>query len=179
MLAIGCVRSEQTVSTTAIPLQLPAPVARSSLGMVVSGSPIASQVGADILESGGNAVDAAVATAFALAVVEPSMSGLGGRTQILIRTRDGQFHGIDGGTSVPRSYAGGAPASEDAYGYQTIGVPGTPAALALALERHGTMPLARVLQPAIRLARNGFVLSGAEAQRIATDSLRLREFEGS
>jgi gamma-glutamyltranspeptidase/glutathione hydrolase len=152
----------------------PSPVARATTGMVVSGSAIASRVGASILEKGGNAVDAAVATAFALSVVEPTMSGIGGRTQLLIRARDGSFHGIDGGTSVPASYpSGAAPEGDDAHGYKTIGVPGTPAALAQALEQHGTISLAQALQPAIELARDGFILAEAEAERIAGEAGRM------
>ncbi len=157
-----------------------AQVLRSSRGMVVSGSPIASTVGARVLDEGGNAVDAAVATAFALSVVEPSMSGIGGRTQLLIGTRRGEFYGIDGGTAVPASYPPGTVASsDDAYGFQTIGVPGTVAALASALERFGTWPLARVLAPAIALANAGFDLPAAEAARFAGEAERLRESEGA
>ena len=156
------------------------PILRSTRGMVVSGSSMASAVGARVLEAGGNAVDAAVATAFALSVVEPSMSGIGGRTQLLIRTRSGEFFGIDGGTAVPAAYPPGTvPASDDAYGYKTVGVPGTVAALANALERHGTWPLARVLAPAIALARDGFVLPAAEAARIAAEADQLKETEGA
>lgn len=173
VLLSGCARRE-AVSVAAREVPPPAPVVRAVTGMVVSGSAIASRVGARVLEEGGNAVDAAVATAFALSVVEPTMSGIGGRTQLLIRTRDGTFHGIDGGTSVPAAYPPGTvPASDTARGYRTIGVPGTPAALALALERHGTIPLARALQPAIALARDGFVLPAAEAERIAGEGSRL------
>ncbi|MGH7470342.1 MAG: gamma-glutamyltransferase family protein [Longimicrobiales bacterium] len=162
------------------PDTLLAPVVRSARGMVVSGSPIASAVGARILEQGGNAVDAAVATAFALSVVEPTMSGIGGRTQLLIRTQRGEYFGIDGGTAVPSAYPQGTvPPSDDAYGYQTIGVPGTVHALATALARHGTLPLARVLAPAVELARNGFILSPAEAARIANDSAKLTGFDGA
>jgi gamma-glutamyltranspeptidase/glutathione hydrolase len=157
-----------------------APVAHSTNGMVVSGAPLASAVGAHVLAQGGNAVDAAVATAFALAVVEPTMSGLGGRTQLLVRTPAGAYYGIDGGTAVPAAYPPGAvPPAESAYGYRTIGVPGTVAALSSALERHGTWPLARVLAPAIDLARNGFALTAEEAARIARDSAQLAEFAGS
>src|SRR5262245_27855420 len=156
-----------------------AQVLRSARGMVVSGSAIASAVGARVLQDGGNAIDAAVATAFALSVVEPSMSGLGGRTQLLIRTRSGEFAGIDGGTAVPAAYPPGTvPSSDDAYGYKTIGVPGTVAALSAALHRYGTEPLARVLAPALALARDGFELPAAEATRFANEAERLRETEG-
>jgi gamma-glutamyltranspeptidase / glutathione hydrolase len=154
--------------------------ARSPAAMVVTGSPIATRIGARVLEQGGNAVDAAIAAAFALSVVEPSMSGLGGRTQILLRRADGSFVGIDGTTQVPPSYAVEPPlADEGAYGYPTVAIPGTVAALARALDEHGTWPLARVLAPAIAVAEHGFVLPADEAARIAAAAERLREFAGS
>jgi gamma-glutamyltranspeptidase/glutathione hydrolase len=147
--------------------------------MVVSGSQLATDVGAKVLESGGNAVDAAVATAFALSVVEPSMSGLGGRTQILLRSPEGEFFGVDGTTEVPD----GAPAEpaeeEDLYGYPTIGVPGTVAALAIAHAAYGTRSWAELIAPAIALAEGGFALTPEEAERIAGVAEQLREFEGS
>lgn len=179
IVVITCTRASAQVAVATTD-SLATQIARSPRGMVVSGSPLATTVGARVLEQGGNAVDAAVATAFALAVVEPTMSGIGGRTQLLIRTSNGSYVGIDGGTAVPASYPPGAvPADEATYGYRSIGVPGTVAALTGALERYGTRPLAEILAPAIQLARAGFVLSREEAARIASDSVRLREFEGS
>ncbi len=154
------------------------PAGRNDAGVVVSGAPLASDVGARVLAEGGNAVDAAVATAFTLAVVEPTMSGIGGRSQILMRTPTGDVVGLDGTTEVPLAYPGGV-SDEDAYGYVTIGIPGTVAVLAAALERRGSWPLARVLAPAIRLAEEGFALPAPEAVRIADEAARLREFAGS
>ncbi|HUF50431.1 MAG TPA: gamma-glutamyltransferase [Longimicrobiales bacterium] len=163
----------------ALPATAAAQSVRSAHGVVVTGSALASRVGADVLAAGGNAVDAAVAAAFALAVVEPSMSGIGGRTQILLRTAAGSVAAIDGTTEVPAAWRGGPEANEDAYGPRTIAVPGTVAALDAALRAHGTWPLARVLAPAMRLAEEGFALPAPEAERIASAAQRLREFEGS
>ncbi|NIP60429.1 MAG: serine hydrolase, partial [Gemmatimonadetes bacterium] len=87
-------------TTTAFPPR----VSRSSRGAVVTQAPLATEVGVRVLSEAGNAVDAAVATAFALAVVEPTNSGLGGRTQMLIRRPDGTFAAIDGTTQVPSLY---------------------------------------------------------------------------
>lgn len=147
--------------------------------MVVTGAPLATAVGVHVLEEGGNAIDAAAAIAFALGVVEPSQSGIGGRTQILLRRADGRLAAIDGTTEVPTAYLGGPTDDEDAYGWSTIAVPGTVAALAQAVGEHGTWPLARVLQPAIALAEDGFTLSAGEARRIAGARERVLEFEGS
>ncbi|KPK76472.1 MAG: hypothetical protein AMS25_17425 [Gemmatimonas sp. SM23_52] len=157
----------------------PGQLARSPHGMVVSASPHATNVGVQVLESGGNAVDAAVATAFALSVVEPSKSGLGGRTQILLRTPDGEFAGIDGTTQVPAGAPAEATAEEDLYGYPSIGVPGTVAALAMAHAQYGTRPWAELIAPAIALAESGFALPPQTARRIANAADQLREFEGS
>lgn len=154
---------------------------RSRDGMVVSGSAIASGVGARVLGAGGNAVDAAVATAFALSVVEPTMSGIGGRTQVLIRTAEGAYFGVDGTTEVPAGYPRGElPFDDDgAWGYRTVAIPGTVAALAAAQEAHGTWPLARVMAPAIALADTGFALPVDEAERIAAVARRLGESDGA
>jgi gamma-glutamyltranspeptidase/glutathione hydrolase len=143
-----------------------AAAARSSEGMVVTGSPHATEAGARILAAGGNAVDAAVAAAFALAVAEPTQSGLGGRTQLLLRMADGTVHAIDGTTQVPAEYdPATAPTGE--HGHGAVGIPGSVAALTRALEEHGTLSLARVLEPARQWARYGHTLTAGEAGRLA------------
>jgi N-acyl-D-amino-acid deacylase len=154
-------------------------VVRSSAGVVVTGHPLASRVGAKVLADGGNAVDAAVAAAFTLAVVEPTMSGLGGRTQILLRTSGGEVAAIDGTTEVPAAYRGGPVADEGAYGPSTIAVPGTVAALAEATEAYGTWTLGRLIAPAEELAAGGFPLHADEAARIARARDQWAGFPGS
>ena len=79
-------------------------IRQSENGVVVTGHPLATNAGVEMLSKGGNAVDAAIAAAFTLAVVEPSMSGIGGRTQILIYSPETGFHGIDGTTAAPSDY---------------------------------------------------------------------------
>lgn len=150
-----------------------AQTAESAGGVVASATVDATAVGAQVLAAGGNAVDAAVATAFALAVTEPSMSGLGGRASILLRDPDGTITGIDGLNQVPSIYRekSGVPLP-----YERAAIPGVPAALAHALETHGTWTLARVMQPAIDLATYGFVLGAAEAERWAAAREELSKF---
>ncbi len=175
MLTLGVVLLAACADDAALPPGFgPDQVARSDGGMVVSGSRFATDAGVAILERGGNAVDAAVATAFALGVTEPTMSGLGGRTQLLIRTADGDFAGIDGTTQVPR--AGEVAAVDVDYGYRTIAVPGTVAALLEAHERFGILSRQTVLGPAIELAEQGFPLPAREAARIAALAERLSQF---
>ncbi|WP_166356069.1 gamma-glutamyltransferase [Phytoactinopolyspora limicola] len=143
-------------------------VTTSEGGMVSSADGLASEAGARMLADGGNAVDAATATAFALAVVEPSMSHLGGRAQMLIRLEDGEYVGIDGGTQVPIDYdpALAPPSHEAGRGYGAIATPGMVAALMQAHEEHGSMPLAEVMAPAIELAAEGFVLPPRQATNL-------------
>lgn len=147
--------------------------AQSSRGVVASATVEATSVGATVLAAGGNAVDAAVATAWALAVTEPSMSGLGGRASILLRNPDGTVIGIDGLNQVPSNYTqnSGVPPP-----YERVAIPGVPAALARVLAEHGTWSLARTLEPAIRLAEEGFVLGEAEAARWAAAREELLTF---
>ncbi len=141
--------------------------ARSPQGMVVSAKPLATEVGAWVLEEGGNAVDAAVATALALTVVEPSMSSIGGRTQILVRNPEGDIHALDGGNEVVAGYDPSlVPDTPDpSMGYGTVAIPGTVAALAQALERWGTWSFERAVAPAARLAEEGFILTGGQGAR--------------
>jgi gamma-glutamyltranspeptidase / glutathione hydrolase len=153
-------------------------VARCDAGVVAVAHPLAAEAGAEMLAQGGNAVDAAVAAGFALAVVEPSMSGLGGRAQILIRTPDGSHHGIDATTQAPSTYDPDT-APQASYGYPTVGVPGVPAGLLRALEEFGSLPRTTVMAPAIRYASEGFQLLPGEAERQAGSVDMLREFEGS
>lgn len=163
-----------------MPRELPeAPkVARSDAGVVVAAQPLAAEAGARMLEAGGNAADAAVAAAFAISVVEPSMNSIGGRTQVLLRTSDGRFHGIDATTQAPWTYDPES-AGEASYGYGTIGIPGAVAGLAKLLVEHGTLPLAQVMAPAIELARGGFILLPGEAARHDAARDQLSEFDGS
>ncbi|HSG48242.1 MAG TPA: gamma-glutamyltransferase, partial [Longimicrobiales bacterium] len=153
-------------------------VARSAAGAVSAAHPLAALAGSEMLELGGNAVDAAVAAAFSLAVVEPSMSGLGGRVQILIRTPEGEHVGIDGTTQAPLSYDPDT-APQAGYGYAVIGVPGVPAGLLRAHTQYGTLPRSTVMEPAIRYAEDGFRLLPGEAARQASAAEELAEFEGS
>ncbi|HSJ23904.1 MAG TPA: gamma-glutamyltransferase [Longimicrobiales bacterium] len=147
-------------------------VAESSHGMVASASPLATAVGASILAAGGNAIDAAVATGFALTVVEPVMSGLGGRASMVVRLPSGEIIAIDGLNQVPHGYRAdsGIP---DAY--ERAAIPGLPAALLQALERWGSMSRAEVLAPAIRYAEQGFPLTADQANFIAGAEAAIRE----
>ena len=140
--------------------------AEGTRGMVVTGSPYATEAGVRMLEAGGNAVDAAVAAAFALAVAEPTQSGLGGRAQLLVVMADGTVHGIDGTTQVPAAYdPATAPTGE--HGHGAVAIPGMVAALTRALAEHGTLSLATVLAPALGWAEGGIALPAGEADRLA------------
>ena len=142
-------------------------------GVVASATPEATAVGARVLAEGGNAVDAAVAIGFALAVTEPSMSGLGGRASVLVRAADGTIRGIDGLNQVPKSYKADSGIPDV---YERAAIPGVPAALASALAQHGTWPLARAIEPAIALAENGFIIGEAEAGRWVSAREELAKF---
>ncbi|MCU0234290.1 MAG: gamma-glutamyltransferase [Thermoanaerobaculales bacterium] len=139
--------------------------ARSDHGMVASGSEEATRAGVAVLEQGGNAVDAAVAAAFALGVADPGGSGLGGLTYMLIAPADGIPVAIDGSTPAPLAADPAAlRAIRDSgayYGHAAASVPTTPATLAHALARYGTLPLSAVLEPAIEIAEQGYRLSSS------------------
>jgi gamma-glutamyltranspeptidase/glutathione hydrolase len=147
-------------------------------GMVAAGQPLATDAGVRMLEMGGNAADAAVAAAFAIAVVEPTMNSIGGRNQILVRLPDGSVHGIDGTTQAPWDYDYDA-APRASYGYPVVGIPGALAGLMRLHAEHGSLPLSAVMAPAIDYAENGFRLTPAEAGRLAGAAEQVSEFPGT
>ncbi|MGA2233056.1 MAG: gamma-glutamyltransferase [Tepidisphaeraceae bacterium] len=157
-----------------VAIESPPPVT-ARYAMVVTIHHDASDVGVEILKAGGNAVDAAVAVGFALAVVFPQAGNIGGGGFMLIRMHNGKTHFIDYREKAP------AAASADMYldaqknvirnastvGYQAIGVPGTVAGLVYAEKKYGKLTLAQVMAPAIKLARDGFLLSPEEAHTMS------------
>ncbi len=134
----------------------PVKVAASRGGMVATAFSHATEAGAEMLRNAGNAVDAAVAAAFALGVCEPQASGIGGQTMMLISTGE-RTVALDGSSRAP-SLASNDSISGDGrlVGYRATTVPSTPATLAYAQKRWGSLPLARVLEPAIRIATEGY-----------------------
>src|SRR5215472_12933090 len=165
----------------------PKQAVRAPHGMVVTDEELASQSGVEVLKRGGNAVDAAVATAFALAVVEPAAGNIGGGGFMLIRLADGKTTFLDYRETAPGK------ASRDMYigkdgelddqasvvGYRSVAVPGTVAGLELALKIHGTRKLAEVMAPAIALAEEGFIVSAKLAAELDEESPGLQAFPTS
>lgn len=137
--------------------------ATSQNGMVAAAQPLATQAGLKILEAGGNAADAALATAFVLAVVEPTMNGIGGRNLILVRKKDGAFQGYNGMTEIPLAYV--PPETPVNSGHKTIATPGVVAALMRLYKEHGSLPLSQIMAPAIEHAASGFEVLQGEAIR--------------
>src|SRR6202171_1791503 len=143
--------------------------ASSSRGMVVSNHPLAAAAGAERLAAGGNAIDAAIATLFTLTVVEPMMVGIIGGGMAHIRLADGSHRFIDGQSTVPlavrpdtyRSKPGSAHDVFDTFdeenlnGRRAVAVAGSLMAWCETLQRFGTMPLAEIMQPAIKHASRG------------------------
>ena len=139
----------------------PQRLAASKKGMVTTAHWAASEAGAEILAEGGNAIDAAVAAAFALGVCEPAASGIGGQTMMLIHIGSRRRTvALDGSSRAPNRTVPGMLSAEDRRrGYRATTVPTTPATLGWALKTYGSLKLRQVLQPAIRLARDGFIVS--------------------
>lgn len=177
ILILFCLSCYQTLTYAAYP-----PPISGHRGMVVSGHYLASKVGIDILKQGGNAIDAAVAVGYALAVVYPYAGNIGGDGFMLIHLAQGNnifinFRGTaplkatknmfldDKGKVIPnRSF----------IGYQAVAVPGTVLGLNTALQKYGTLPLATIMAPAIKLAEQGFKLTKVDADilHLATDDFK-------
>jgi gamma-glutamyltranspeptidase/glutathione hydrolase len=158
----------------------PEPV-RAEHGMVVTAHRLASQIGVDVLKSGGNAVDAAVAVGYALAVVYPEAGNVGGGGFMTIRLKDGQSTFIDFREHAPLAATrtmyldkDGNPIPEASVnGYLAVGVPGSVAGLEYAREKFGKLQRDMLLTPAIKLARDGFALSNYDAKSLNAERERL------
>jgi len=157
-----------------------APVAAEN-GMVVSAQHLATRVGVEVLKRGGNAVDAAVAVGYALAVVYPAAGNLGGGGFMTLQLADGRKTFLDFREKAPLAAradmyldkAGNVIEGLSTYGHLAVGVPGSVHGLELARERYGTMKRAALIEPAIRFARNGFVLEQSDVDMLRSASAEL------
>ncbi|MCC6245011.1 MAG: gamma-glutamyltransferase [Gemmatimonadaceae bacterium] len=143
--------------------------------MAVSNSDLASRAAVEILQAGGNAIDAAVALGFALTVTWPEAGNIGGGGYMVIKLADGSTTAIDYREIAPLAAtrdmyldANGKLTDKSVEGHLASGVPGAVAGMASALAKHGTMSLSQVMQPAIRLARDGFIVDSALASSIGS-----------
>ncbi len=148
--------------------------------------PLATEAAVRIYEKGGNAIDAAVAAAVTLGVVDGHNSGIGGGCFIVIRAADGSVTCIDGRETAPsgarrNTYVVGGKVDEDASktGALASGVPGALRAYERALEKHGRMKLADVLLPAAKLAEDGFPIDAVYARKLAATASKLKRFPAS
>ncbi|MDX9911655.1 MAG: gamma-glutamyltransferase family protein [Phycisphaerales bacterium] len=164
-----------SIGPTTMPAPAPGGAAgRFAVACVAADHPAASEAGAEMLRAGGNAVDAAVASAFALSVVRPESCGIGGGGFMVIVLPDDPVHGgarttIDMREICPRAidadtFTRNDVADASVHGGMSIATPGSVAGLLLALERYGTLPRERVLEPAIRLAEEGWVADEAQSR---------------
>src|SRR5256714_147104 len=154
--------------------------------MVVTSHVLASGIGLDILRRGGNAVDAAVAVAFALTVVHPVAGNIGGGGFMVIRTHDDTVRTLDFREAAPsgatRSMyvdSAGNVLASSLTGQLSVGVPGSVAGLFEAHRRFGLLPWKELVEPAVRLARDGHTLDGARSRQIAREAERLARFPAS
>ncbi len=172
------------------PLTYPYPSRRTPVyanhGMVASSQPLASQAGLAILRKGGNAIDAAIATAAALTVVEPGSNGIGGDAFALVWS-GGKLHGLNSSGPAPKSISIRALHQAGvkeipAYGFIPVTVPGAPAAWAELSARFGKLPLTEVLAPAIEYAEKGYPVSAGACWKRACEvfktQLKGEQFHG-
>ena len=159
---------------------------RARQAMVVSQDQLASEVGAEVMREGGNAIDAAVATAFALAVTYPSAGNIGGGGFLVYRPATGEpvaydFREMAPSRAYPTMFVDGGAYDRVLHhdSHLAVGVPGTVAGLYLAWSDHGVLPWERLLAPAIELARDGFPVSNPLARSLASVLPRMADYPAS
>jgi gamma-glutamyltranspeptidase/glutathione hydrolase len=186
------------MTTSPSPWQITRPTVTGSRGVVAAKTPDAVAAGLAMLERGGNAIDAAIATAFAAGVAEPWMNGVGGGGYLVAwLAREGRSVAIEypmrspaGATAEMFPLSGAAPdaslfgwpstvGNANVVGHRAVAIPGTVDGLSLALSRYGTLPLAEVLAPAIEIAERGFEITWHTTNMIARDAAHLARFPAS
>src|SRR5947207_356757 len=193
LAALGCAHRPPTAAPAPIrgPAVIPATwtlrarTVTAPHAMVVSAHPLATKVGVDILKLGGNAIDAAVAVAFALEVVLPDAGNIGGGGFIVHRTAGGEVTALDYREAAPAAAthdmfvdSAGNPTKKSEVGHLAAGVPGSVAGLYEAWKKYATLPWATLIAPAIRLAQ-GHVVDSARSRDIASDRPLLARFPAS
>ncbi|MHC4498351.1 MAG: gamma-glutamyltransferase family protein [Planctomycetota bacterium] len=147
-----------------------------SKSMAATAFPDASRAAVGILQAGGNAIDAAVAAAWALAVCEPSGSGLGGQATLLFYPSSGRAVVIDGHSYAPRAVSKQVlTRAQQKKGYGASTIPSMPATLGFAQKNYGTLPLEQVMEPAIRLAHDGYAITKLQRRQLSWCRKVLRE----
>ena len=164
--------SPSASSSPSLPARAPCPI-RAQKGMVASQNEIASRIGADVIGAGGTAVDAAVATAFALAVVHPTAGNIGGGGFIVYRPAKGEpvaydFREMAPAKASPTMFLKDGKYSAEVHhnSHLAVGVPGTVAGLHLAWKEQGKLPWKRLVEPAVALARDGFTVTEGLARSL-------------
>lgn len=159
---------------------------RYSSAAVVSDQYLASQVGAEILRKGGNAIDAAVATGFALAVVHPAAGNIGGGGFMVYRSAKGETFALDYREIAPLQAtremyldAKGNPTSDSYLGHKASGVPGTVAGFYSAHQKYGKLPWKTLVEPSVKLARQGFSVSASLADALKDLASKNKQFQGT
>src|SRR3954470_9302666 len=159
------------------------PAARGAGGVVASESPIASAIGRSVLDRGGNAIDAAASMVFGLNVVRPQSCGIGGGGFMVYRSAAGETAVLDFREAAPAAYTSttlSGPGKHTAFtGHLTVGVPGTLAGVAAALQRYGTISLTDAIEPARKLAEKGFSVPDSLSQAMGQHAARLRQYQAA
>src|SRR3954469_4896519 len=159
------------------------PAARGAGGVVATESPLASAIGRSVLDRGGNAIDAAASIVFGLNVVRPQSCGIAGGGFMVYRSAAGETAALDFREAAPAAYTSttlSGPGKHTAFtGHLTVGVPGTLAGVAAALQRYGTISLADAIEPARKLAEKGFPVPDSLSQAMAQNEERLRQYQAA
>jgi len=174
------------LALTSLTIQAGSTPARARLGMVITQSDIASQVGFEVIKNGGNAIDAAVATGFAMAVTHPTAGNIGGGGFIVYRPASGEpvsydFREVGPARSSPEMWLKDGKYDFDTHhnSHLSVGVPGTVAGLHLAWKEAGSKPWKELVEPAIKLARDGFEVSHGLARSLASMIPEFKKYPAS